>query len=88
MIEIGLTHLHQGMLITQVWPGPLWAGHDKENQFPLLSDGGACALIAVWEEKQAIGLEVTVLVVLLSLCSYMTEGMARVRKREKDRSWV
>lgn len=40
------------MLIKQAWPGPLWSGHDKENQFPLLSDSGACALITVWEETR------------------------------------
>uniref|UniRef100_A0A0E9T9A8 Uncharacterized protein n=1 Tax=Anguilla anguilla TaxID=7936 RepID=A0A0E9T9A8_ANGAN len=25
------------MLITQAWPGPLWAGRDKKNPFTLLS---------------------------------------------------
>lgn len=34
VIEARPTHLHQGMLITRAWPGPLWAGRDKENQFP------------------------------------------------------
>lgn len=33
VIEAQPTHLHQGMLITRAWPGPLWAGRDKENQF-------------------------------------------------------
>lgn len=33
VIEARLTHLQRGMLITRAWPGPLWAGRDKKNQF-------------------------------------------------------
>lgn len=51
----------------------MWAGRDKENQFPSLSDGGGPRTpIAVWEENKPRGLEVTVPLVLLSGCSYMT----------------
>lgn len=53
----------------------MWAGRDKENQFPSLSDGGGPrAPIAVWEENKPRGLEVTVPLVLLSGCSYMMGG--------------
>lgn len=38
LTEIGPDAFHQGMLIIQAWPGPLWAAHDKENQ-PILSNG-------------------------------------------------
>lgn len=76
-------------------PGPLWAGRDKENQFPSLSDGGGPrAPIAVWEENKPRGLEVTVPLVLLSGCSYMMgevegsgvgglTGRRRSRKRKR-----
>lgn len=64
----------------------MWAGRDKENQFPSLSDGGGPRTpITVLEENKPRVLEVTVPLVLLSGCSYMMGEVEEKWGRWADR---
>lgn len=80
------------MLITRAWPGPLWAGRDKKNQFPSCQTLPAPDLRDLLSRQLAFFASFSVVLerlVLVVLCVYTREKKARrMAERQKEQREV